>query len=301
MLLARTESRSTRRGAILLIVLTLIALFSVVGLSFALYAEAEALSSRTRREAKATDDGPPPVDQLASTALGKMLFPDETGATYGIGNALLKTTRGHDGATMVYGDNPNGGNNVPYNGVGQFSDVLTLPTATGGTVAIDRRNVINYSLQSPRDVNGNLVANTSHVVDPSHSGFRNTAQLVTSPADAVTFPTKAYVARNAPYTYPDRLNVMVAMQDPTTGRILVPSYHRPSLFITGSSLGTDFNLDRSNPNWRDVATVFGAGDPSGRYKILRPRPYDHRLPGETEDQSQFPFPPANPDGRAPIA
>jgi hypothetical protein len=299
MLLARTDARlARRRGAILLIVLTLIALFSVVGLSFALYAEAEALAARTRREAKSTDDGPPPVDQLASAFLAKMLFPDESGPTYGTGNALLKTTRGHDDATMVFGDLPIplGSNTVPYNGVGQFSDSLTLPTATG-TVVIDRRDIINYSLQLPRDVNGNFVANTAHVVDPSHSGFRNNTQLVNSPGDTVTFPTKAYIARNAPYTYPDRLNVKVAMQDPTTGRILVPSYHRPSLFISGSTLTVDYSLDRSNPNWRDVATAVSANfNAAGRYKILRPRPYDHRLPGETEDQSQFPFPPTNPNG-----
>jgi hypothetical protein len=298
MLLARTDTRSTRRrGAILLIVLTLIALFSVVGLSFALYSESQALGSRMRREAIATEDGPPPVDLLASAALGHVLYSGETGANYGLGNALLKTIRGHEGATMVYGDNPAGGNTVPYNGVGQFSDVLTLPTATGGTVAVDRRNVVNYSLQFPRLANGAYVANANHVVDPSHSGFRNNTQLVSSPGDTVTFPTKAYVARNAPYTYPDRLNMKVAMQDPATGRILVPSFHRPSLFITGSTLTADFNLDRTNPNWRDDASTVSANfNAAGRYKILRPRPWDHRLATETEDLSQFPFPPANPDG-----
>ncbi|MBX3401023.1 MAG: hypothetical protein KF873_20000 [Gemmataceae bacterium] len=287
-MLARTDRRfARRRGAILLVTLTLLALFSVVALSFALYAESHALGSRTRREAVATEDGPPPVDLYASAALGQMLY-GEPSASYGIGNNLLKTIRGHEDSTMVYGDNPNGGNTIPYNGVGQFSDALTLPTATGGTVALDRRDVINYALQFPRLANGNFVAAANHVVDPSHSGFRTAAQLVNSPGDAVTFPTKAYVARNAPYTYVDRLNVKVAMQDPNTGRILVPSFHRPSLF--GS-------LDRTNGNWRDDASTVSANfNAAGRYKILRPRPWDHRLPGETEDLSQFPFPPANPDG-----
>ncbi len=287
-MLARTDRRfARRRGAILLVTLTLLALFSVVALSFALYAESHALGSRTRREAVATEDGPPPVDLYASAALGQMLY-GEPSASYGLGNNLLKTIRGHEDSTMVYGDNPNGGNTIPYNGVGQFSDPLVLPTATGGTVALDRRDVINYALQFPRLANGNFVATANHVVDPSHSGFRTAAQLVTSPGDAVTFPTKAYVARNAPYTYPDRLNVKVAMQDPNTGRILVPSFHRPSLF--GS-------LDRTNQNWRDDASTVSANfNAAGRYKILRPRPWDHRLPGETEDLSQFPFPPANPDG-----
>lgn len=291
MLLARTNSGlARRRGAILLIVLTLVALFAVVGLSFALYAEAEALAARTRREAKATSDDPPPADAMASLFLGQMLYSGETGAAYGTGNSILKPTRGTEHATMVYGDNPNGGNSVPYNGVGTFYNVLNnLPTSTGAPIAtLDRRNVINYGVQVPRDINGNIVPLSIHVVDPSHTEFRNSTQLGISPGNAATFPTKAYVARNAPYTYPDRLNAYVAMQDPSTGRILVPSYHRPSLF--GS-------LASSNVHWRDMNNpVYGNGDTTGRYKILRPRPWDHRLPGETEQQSQFPFPPANADG-----
>ena len=60
MLLARTKSgMARRRGAILLIVLTLVALFSVVGLSFAIYAENEALKARINSESKSTSDDPP--------------------------------------------------------------------------------------------------------------------------------------------------------------------------------------------------------------------------------------------------
>ena len=81
MLLARTKSGvARRRGAILLIVLTLVALFSVVGLSFAIYAENEALKARINRESKATSDDPPPVDALASLAFGQMLYSAESGA-----------------------------------------------------------------------------------------------------------------------------------------------------------------------------------------------------------------------------
>jgi len=46
----RTPRR--RRGMILLVVLTLLTLFAVVGLSFALYAESEATGSRIHREAQ---------------------------------------------------------------------------------------------------------------------------------------------------------------------------------------------------------------------------------------------------------
>ena len=46
----RVGRRSPRRGAILLVVLTLLALFAVIGLAFVLYAESEANASRIARE-----------------------------------------------------------------------------------------------------------------------------------------------------------------------------------------------------------------------------------------------------------
>jgi hypothetical protein len=255
MLLNRTQTHH-RRGAILLIVLTLLALFAVIGLSFVLYAESEALAARTRREARATNDEPPSAEVMASAFLGRFVYP--SGDT---GDALLNSIRGYDMATMVYGNNPAGGNNIPYNGIGTVYEDLSANTTATVTAVTDRRQVVNYSWQFNRTTPAN-----SRVFDPEYLGVRSVSG---------TAPTTTYVGRNAPYTYPDRNNLYVAVQDPRTGRILRPSF-------VSSHFG---GLASTNANWTSAA---------GRYMTIRPRPGDQIL--SATDTTQFPFPPANPDG-----
>ena len=50
------SSAARRKGVILLVVITLLTLFAVVGLTFVLYAESEATSARTFREAQNLED-----------------------------------------------------------------------------------------------------------------------------------------------------------------------------------------------------------------------------------------------------
>lgn len=311
MLVARTNSYSAahpashplrRRGAILLIVLTLIALFAVIGLSFALYAESEALGARMRREAKATSDDPPPVDAMANRFLGQLLYGDGHG-----GNALLNAMRGYSMATMVYGNDPNGGNNIPYNGIGTVHQDLGPTGLNLGIPGLtDRRQIVNWSLQFDR------TTNTSRVFDPEHlpstaADVRTGTNLV---APAATIPaTATYVGRNAPYTYPDRNNIYVAVQDSTTGRILEPSFVRRSLFnatvpLPDSTPAIDRRLappvsvdpvlnnginNASNDDWLNER---------GRYLTIRPRPIDHQFnSGDGRGLvSDFPYIPMNPDG-----
>ncbi len=277
MLLARSKSSlSQRRGAILLVVLTLIALFSIVALSFAIYAESEALAARTRREAAATTNDPPPANLLASVALGQMLYPAGDSE-----NALLSAVRGYDMATMVYGNNPNAvtSNTIPYNGIGTVYQDLSGVGITGLT---DRRQIINYSLQIDRTANTSIVFEPenlpSALADVRRGTISRTVVGVPSPPNSIPV-TSYYVGRNAPYTYPDRNNVYVAVQDPQTGRIIKQSYVSPHF-------GT---LAQANPNWTN---------PVGKFMTIRPRPFEHIFDaGDGRGPiSDFPFPPANPDG-----
>jgi len=75
---------------------------------------------------------------------------------------------------------------------------------------------------------------------------------------------------NTPYTYADRSNLFLAIQDPTNGKIVVKSFHRDDLFNLATAAGTGV--------WVPA---------TGRNKILRPLPLDH---------SGFPYPPPNADG-----
>jgi hypothetical protein len=299
-----------RRGTILLVVLTLLALFAVVGLSFAFYAESQATASRIAREASARNsDVPPDPTEGANLFLGRLIYPvGDTGAD------LMDALRGHELARLIYGQqpwtppNPNP-NVVPYNGVGLFSELLQLPLGPGGSpVSTDRREVVNFTYYR-YDPNN---AATWFVVDPEHT---NANGVVRSGKAASQAPLPSiYVGKNAPYTYPDRNNMAVAVVDPNTGQVVVPSFHRPRLFGA-----LDQSNPNPNPNWYT---------PTGRLKMLRPRPIDQIRASDkaafqaavtsagipwpipdslTQDQakvlapivsqySEFPYPAPNPDG-----
>src|SRR5947209_1020751 len=94
----RTSSGPPRRGVILLVVVLMLALFLVVGLSFVLYAESEATSSRTYREAQSPDIADIAPETLLNAGLGQIIYPvpdDPTGAESGL--------RGYDLARGMYG------------------------------------------------------------------------------------------------------------------------------------------------------------------------------------------------------
>src|SRR5438132_14344206 len=86
-----------RPGAVLLIVITLMALFTAIGLSFVYYAEAEATASKLFRES--TDLTRPDVDTELALAfcLGKLIYgerDDEPG--------VYSAIRGHELARSMY-------------------------------------------------------------------------------------------------------------------------------------------------------------------------------------------------------
>src|SRR5262245_45002997 len=117
------KSPPARRGAILLVVLALISLFAVIGLSFALYAEAEATAARIKREA--VDDFDPFAEpavhqQYANQFLGQLVYDVPDTLTTGNQN-VTSVLRGHGLARLMYGANPTTANIAPYSGIGLFS------------------------------------------------------------------------------------------------------------------------------------------------------------------------------------
>src|SRR5262245_8524576 len=88
-----------RRGVILLVVVTLLTLFALVGLTFVLYAEAEATSSRIYREAQDLSGfNAEPIDFVMSFALGELIY-DVSDDTTGVNSSI----RGHSLARSMYG------------------------------------------------------------------------------------------------------------------------------------------------------------------------------------------------------
>ena len=79
----RSPRHSARRGAILLVVLTLLALFAVIGLAFVLYAESEANASRIARESVTNTNttGLNAIDstQAVNSFLGQFIYSNNDG------------------------------------------------------------------------------------------------------------------------------------------------------------------------------------------------------------------------------
>ncbi len=339
MTVTRLAVRRRRRGAILLVVLALLALFAVIGLSFVLYAESEATASRIARERKSNNvakDGKGGGSSDRGREYQELL--DRT-AGLAVGQLTWGTTdpasafRGHDLATLMYGVD----GTTPYNGTGLIHEPLSIPTNSGTPLTIDRADVLFHGellFDRPNPLN---LADpvTAAVVDPGYVStvagvsVRNGNLLPANTvpgAGTLTTNSWAYVAKNAAYTYPDRNNALVGLADPTTGRVVVPSAHRPALFFSAATANNWFgNLTTpaaSNPNFNANWLT-----PAGRLKLLRPRRIDHLTAAERStlrtaglwpvpvnptaaqlDQlaaalgdgptgvGKFPYPTANPDG-----
>ena len=238
MLTRHSRRATTRRGAILLVVLAMLALFAVIALSFVLYAESEATSMRNGRAAR-NEEAPPNPQEAANDFLGQMSFGtfDKTSAVYG-----------HDFATTKYGWMGPGQNYSPYSGSGlpaeDVSGAVGLPPGS-----LNRTGVVNYTLNA-----------AGQFVNP------NVLTIGGTPFN-----------KSTPYTYPDRANFPLGMQNPLTGEIVQLSFHRPDLF--GSLNPTTNSADpQYNPNWTNA---------TGRYLLVRPRPLEH---------PNFPLISANADG-----
>ncbi len=264
----RSSFTPNRSGAILLVVLVLLALFAVVGLTFVYVSGDAATSARIYREGQSDLGDLRPDPTVAATGfLGQLVYP--VGDT---GRDTTTALRGHDLARLIYGANPGGNNTTPYNGVGLFHEPLSLP----GVGILDRAEVINFTYRPDP-----LVPANAALVDPERS--TGGIPIRTGPTAPFVSVPGIYVGKNASYTYPDRNNLAVGVADPSTGQVVVPSFHRPTLF--GRLDPPIPGVLRPNPNWTNSR---------GRFKILRPRPADHVLfPG---DVSQFPYPPPNADG-----
>jgi hypothetical protein len=284
-----THANERRRGIILLVVLAMLTLFAVVGLSFVLYADAEANASKTARDAEA--QASPQIDPVAlfNFGIGAILYDarddDSEFLPGGARNAdfvpgVYSAVRGHSLARTMYGlntqlvaeavtvppvNNPNA-SFVAFNGTGR------LHNATSPLSNYNDASLVNYTYF--RD-DTQIAPAARFIRDPERLGFdpSNNALgyravpgtgLPNVGGDALAVPRGLYTAgANPPYTYPDHNNMFLAAvqaidpNDPRRpGPVLVQSFYRPWLFGP---------LDRSNPNWTN---------PEGKYLMLRPRPID---------------------------
>jgi hypothetical protein len=241
-------SSMTRRGAVLLVVLSMLTLFAVVGLSFVFYANAEAIAARTHRES--VDRRPPIVepDVAFSFFLGQLLqdVPDDA---LGVKSAM----RGHSILRNMFGGVV--GNNLAFNGTGRLRNIPS-PWATDPAAPPEAKDLFYFINYTYFRENPPPSSPLGFLHDPERYGLDPTKPWRTRPTDTLG---PILGGLNAPYTYFDH-NTMFLAAVKSDGTVLLPSFHRPWMGF-GS-------LDPSNPKWNDPNPWF-------RYMVLRPRPIDH--------------------------
>lgn len=243
-----------RDGAILLVVLVLLALFAAVGLSVVLYTDTAATSARLVREAELQNRHEVEPEFLLAYFLGQLLYDvdDQTG----VSSAL----RGHSLARDMYGwnsDTPES-NITPFNGTGRLHTGPGMPHqphagdyAYNNPFHIDDYWLINYTyfagdgfLRDPERLGPGLVSGAAG------ASWRTDASQPHGPFTG---------GFNPPYTYPDLDHVFLAAVK-ADGTVLLPSFHRP-----WAGFGS---LAPTNPYWRDRNHSYL------KYLVLRPRPAD---------------------------
>ncbi len=234
----------TRRGVILLVVISLLTLFAIVGLSFVLYAEAEARSSQLFREAEVQSLPDVDPELLLGLFLGQFIYdvpdgePDDP-------RGLFSALRGHSLARSKYGWNDAGGNTTPFNGTGRYHAPSAFdPFQVAPPHAKDDYYLINYTFF------------------PSHGFLRDPERPGTRLGPSLSQRRPFVGGFNAPYTYPDLNNMFLAAVK-ADGTVLLPSYHRP---WAGFGPLLDPINDPNNLRWRDPGQFWL------NYMTLRPRP-----------------------------
>ncbi|HVK14039.1 MAG TPA: hypothetical protein VM597_35175, partial [Gemmataceae bacterium] len=294
-----------RRGTITVIVVSFLVLLFVLALTFVFYSTAESDTARVYRDYaninKSDDSGGPDPSEIFNTTLGQLIYgvpDDETGAFNGL--------RTHDLARLVYGKaktfetGPFPEPDQAYNGVGRVPLVAVHPW-----MPPEAANMVNFTWHSTASFPGSPAEPMlkGGVFDPDNTYLRN-PQTKLPAFDPATY---RYWAKNANYTIPDSNNLFLAKLDPTSGRVMVPSLHRPWLMKdpTGATIypPPPYATDPGYPNAlptpiTGLPATPVAGDPNpwtnmwGRLLTLRPRPVDHQWPVGS-GISYFPYPTLN--------
>jgi hypothetical protein len=237
----RYQKTNERRAVILMVVLSLLTLFAIVGITFVLYADAEAAAARVSREAETAQRADIPPEEALAFFLSQLIY--DVNDTTGLASGL----RGHSLARTMYGYNyPSIPNVNPFNGVGRlhFQNTLGMldPRSQQQTsVTVDDYQMVNYTWFS---------GDGFGLRDPERYGTRANSSAALG----------TYVGGNASYTYPD-LNSFFLAAMKADGTVLSPSFHRKWLFNPSNN----FN-DMTNANWTNAM---------GKYLTPRPRPAEH--------------------------
>lgn len=269
--LARSLRRPPRKGtSFTLIAVSMLTLFAAVGMGYALFGHTA--NKMATRNAEAQGQGgapsvePPEPTNTMNRFLGSLIFDVPYDPTAAEPSALTNALRGHSFARSMFGYDLaalNAGRPIltPFAGVGTFHE----NNANG-----DRGLQVNYTLQR---IGGN-----PFLLDPEYTGVRNVTGGNPVPGFDPNATGRNYVNKAAGYSYADNKDFFLAVVDPATGQVLVPSFFRDALFRDPNRPPNESTLHPSNANWNNA---------TGALLTLRPRPVEH---------PNFPRVPQNADG-----
>src|SRR5262249_1641701 len=158
---------TSRRGVILLVVVSLLTLFAIVGLSFVMYAEAEAKGAQTFRDATILSASETEPEMLLAYFLNQLIYDvaDTEPGVYSAlrGHSLLRSMYGWNDESTAVGTDPNR-NRVEFNGTARLHERISF----GGLRTVDGYDLINYTCFRRSD--GTFVDGL--VRDPERPGVR---------------------------------------------------------------------------------------------------------------------------------
>ncbi len=273
--------RQSRRGIVLLVVITMLALFAVLGLAFVYYARSEADSAQmsTQAQAQTTMDVDP--EFLLSYALGQLIYGVEDQVQYVsypspfyAAHNVYSSMRGHDLARGVFGWNRHALNATPFNGVGRPSSINDpdVKDPKGNAIAVDQ--LLNYRyFEGDGNVFGSGI---KFIRDPGRYGSTNrnaTSDKAQPDPRQVNLLTvnNPYYGENVPYTIAtatDLSSVCLGQMSPD-GTITARSFWRTTLN------GQTFSLNPSDKLWALYSQTNAnlIPEPWMKYASLRPLPY----------------------------
>lgn len=307
----RTHDGPRREGIILVVVVSLLALFAAIGLGYVVYSESAATASRLSKESQVVVDGRAEVEPelILNEALGALIYdkPDDASGVY---NAL----RGHSLARSMYSS----GMTLAYtagNGAKTYLISSFIPATSpipGATLTdVFNTNTVPFNGSGRQkvvgDINADMDANLERWWLPDYPAFKGVPwdRIINFvPFSAVGDPVRRDVIGRDPEHYPINRNQLADYRTPAdqlAGR-LVPAYRYyggynvpytypdlnnvflaavrgsdgkvliPSFHRPHSTSPQGFGpMDPENPNWYKA---------SGRLKVLRPRPFDQLTPAQ---------------------
>ena len=234
------QNRLPRKGMILLVVVAFLALFSVMGITYIIYADSQLRQTTDDVNGQDVRQNPLKLIDLDPSFilnffLERFLYDQsDVSATSATPDSVYSALRGHSLSRNMYGwnDTANALNDKPFNGTGKLNRQIMVEGQN-----IEEWKIVNHTAFNPL---------TLPIIDPER-GLRISGNR--------SAPNSSW---NAPYTYPDHNNFYLGWLK-SDGSKVQPSFHREYIF---NSMAAPF----ANPNWTNAI---------GKYLTPRPRPIEH--------------------------